>query len=140
MPIDASFVSLPRQVEFPTDGGVTSFAHFYAPNNPNAAAPEGERPPLIVMSHGGPTSEAMPTLNLAIQFWTTRGFAVADVNYGGSTGFGRAYRQRLNGSWGSSTPRTASTRRGTLADAAEVDGERLVIRAAAPAGTRRCVP
>ena len=68
--------------------------------NPDYVAPEEERPPLIVMSHGGPTSEATTTLNLAIQFWTTRGFAVVDVNYGGSTGFGRVYRQRLNGNWG----------------------------------------
>jgi dipeptidyl aminopeptidase/acylaminoacyl peptidase len=134
MPIDASFVSLPRQVEFPTDGGVTSFAHFYAPNNPNAAAPEGERPPLIVMSHGGPTSEAMPTLNLAIQFWTTRGFAVADVNYGGSTGFGRAYRQRLNGSWGVVDTADCINAARHLADAAEVDGERLVIRGGSAGG------
>ncbi|MGZ8598478.1 MAG: dipeptidyl-peptidase 5 [Actinomycetota bacterium] len=134
MPIDASFVSVPRQIEFPTDGGVTSFAHFYAPANPNVVPPQGERPPLIVMSHGGPTGEATATLNLAIQFWTTRGVAVVDVNYGGSTGFGRAYRQRLNGNWGVVDTADCVNAARFLVDAGEVDGERLVIRGGSAGG------
>jgi dipeptidyl aminopeptidase/acylaminoacyl peptidase len=134
MPIDASFVSIPRQIEFPTDGDVTSFAHVYAPANPNVVAPQGEVPPLIVMSHGGPTGEATATLDLAIQFWTTRGFAVVDVNYGGSTGFGRAYRQRLNGNWGVVDTADCINAARFLVDAGEVDGERLVIRGGSAGG------
>ena len=134
MPIDASFVSMPRQIEFPTDGGMTSFAHVYAPANPNVEAPHGELPPLIVMSHGGPTGEATATLDLAIQFWTTRGFAVVDVNYGGSTGFGRAYRQRLNGNWGVVDTADCINAARFLVDAGEVDGERLVIRGGSAGG------
>ena len=90
--VDPAVFSIPRQLEFPTDGGRTAFAHVYPPTNPGFRAPEGERPPLIVISHGGPTSESTPSFSLQTQFWTSRGFAVVDVNYGGSTGYGRAYR------------------------------------------------
>ena len=133
-PIDASFISVPRQVEFPTDGGVTAFAHLYLPANPGFVAPEGVPPPLIVMSHGGPTSEATAILDLAIQFWTTRGFAVVDVNYGGSTGFGRAYRQRLNGNWGVVDTADCINAARFLVDAGEVDGDHLVIRGGSAGG------
>src|SRR5690606_15736427 len=85
---------------FTTEEGQTAHAVHYAPRNGDLTAPEGERPPLIVMSHGGPTAQALPQLANAIAFWTSRGFAVVDVNYGGSTGFGRAYRERLKGRWG----------------------------------------
>src|SRR5207237_1447393 len=98
--VDPAAFSIPRQLEFPTDGDRTAFAHVYPPTNPAFRAAEQERPPLIVISHGGPTSESTPTFSLQTQFWTSRGFAVVDVNYGGSTGYGRAYRQRLNGTWG----------------------------------------
>ncbi len=75
--------------------------HFFIhPENKKYRAPAGDRPPLMVISHGGPTAAATDSLNLAIQYWTSRGIAVLDVNYGGSTGFGRAYRQRLDGQWG----------------------------------------
>ena len=116
--LDAADVSAPHQIEFPTEHGLTAFAHLYPPTNHGFAGPDGQRPPLIVTSHGGPTSEATATLDLGIQFWTTRGFALVDVNYGGSTGFGRAYRRRLNGNWGSSTRPTASTRLATWLRAA----------------------
>ncbi|MEX0651749.1 MAG: prolyl oligopeptidase family serine peptidase, partial [Actinomycetota bacterium] len=134
MPIEAAFVSAPRQIEFPTDGGVTAFAHAYVPTNPGFQAPEGSLPPLIVMSHGGPTSEATATLDLSIQFWTTRGFAVVDVNYGGSTGFGRAYRRRLNGNWGVVDTADCINAARSLVEAGEVDGERLVIRGGSAGG------
>ena len=98
--IDAAHVSVAEAVAFPTTLGRTAHAFYYAPRNRDFAAPAGEQPPLIVISHGGPTSAARPTLDLQIQYWTSRGFAVADVNYGGSSGFGRAYRERLNGEWG----------------------------------------
>ncbi|MDP9119744.1 MAG: prolyl oligopeptidase family serine peptidase [Actinomycetota bacterium] len=100
MDVDEGYHSIPRQVEFPTEGGVTAFAHFYPPRNLDATGPADERPPLIVKSHGGPTAEATPSFHLETQFWTSRGFAVVDVNYGGSTGYGRAYRERLHESWG----------------------------------------
>ncbi|MBN2204796.1 MAG: S9 family peptidase [Thermoleophilia bacterium] len=79
---------------------LTAHALYYAPHNPDVEPTEGERPPLLVISHGGPTSAAESTLSLSIQFWTSRGFAVVDVNYGGSSGHGRAYRDRLKGNWG----------------------------------------
>jgi dipeptidyl aminopeptidase/acylaminoacyl peptidase len=87
-------------VEFPTTGGNTAFGLFYPPHNPDYAAPADERPPLLVKCHGGPTSAASSTLSLTTQYWTSRGIAVLDVNYGGSTGFGRAYRDRLHRNWG----------------------------------------
>lgn len=100
LPVDPDYISVPRPIEFPTGDGQTAYAFFYAPRNRDFVAPAGERPPLIVKSHGGPTSAAQATLNFGIQYWTTRGFAVVDVDYGGSTGYGRAYRERLYGRWG----------------------------------------
>jgi dipeptidyl aminopeptidase/acylaminoacyl peptidase len=134
VPIDPSYVSVPRQIEFPTDGGLTAFAHLYMPTNPDVQAPADERPPLIVMSHGGPTSEATAALDMSIQFWTTRGFAVVDVNYGGSTGFGRAYRQRLHGAWGVVDTADCVNAARWLVSRGEVDGERLVIRGGSAGG------
>ena len=96
----ADYVARAEPVEFPTTGGRTAFGLFYPPRNPDHAAPASERPPLLVKCHGGPTSQASSGLNLGIQFWTSRGIAVLDVNYGGSTGFGRAYRDRLHLQWG----------------------------------------
>lgn len=98
--IDSTFFSRPETIEFPTEGGLTAHAYFYPSQNRDFAGPEGDRPPLIVKSHGGPTAATSTTLELKIQFWTSRGFAVLDVNYGGSTGYGRAYRSRLDGKWG----------------------------------------
>src|SRR5262249_55440236 len=91
-----------ESVEFPTTGGGTGFGPFFSPPNPDYAAPAGggERPPLLVKCHGGPTSAASSTLNLGVQYWTSRGIAVLDLNYRGSTGFGRAYRDRLQLNWG----------------------------------------
>jgi dipeptidyl aminopeptidase/acylaminoacyl peptidase len=99
-PVDPAYYSIPSVIEFPTEGGLTAYAYYYAPASPDFEAPEGERPPLIVESHGGPTGNATATFGLATQYWTSRGFAVVDVDYGGSTGYGRAYRERLNGQWG----------------------------------------
>jgi dipeptidyl aminopeptidase/acylaminoacyl peptidase len=89
-----------QHVEFPTAGGLTAYANYYAPHNPDFTAPAGEKPPLVVKCHGGPTSSASSSLSLGIQYWTSRGIAVIDVDYGGSTGYGRAYRERLKGTWG----------------------------------------
>jgi dipeptidyl aminopeptidase/acylaminoacyl peptidase len=98
--VGAEWISRPEQIEFAGSGGKTSYAFYYPPTNPEAEAPEGELPPLRVLSHGGPTGNSAPDYSAAIQFWTTRGFGVVDVNYGGSTGYGRAYRERLDGKWG----------------------------------------
>jgi len=98
--LDPGHLSQSQPIEFPTTGGVSAHALYYAPTNADFRAPDGELPPLLVRSHGGPTSAARAALNLDIQFWTSRGFAVVDVNYGGSTGYGRPYRERLNGRWG----------------------------------------
>lgn len=100
VPIDAEYLSVPTAIDFPTENGHTAHGLYYAPRNPDYSAPPGEKPPLIVRSHGGPTGAAASALNLNIQYWTSRGFAVLDVNYGGSTGYGRAFRERLNGKWG----------------------------------------
>ena len=98
--VDPGYLSTPEPIEFPTENGQTAHAFFYPPKNRDYAAPPDERPPLIVGIHGGPTSASSSTLAFRTQFWTSRGFAVVDVNYGGSTGYGRAYRERLNGNWG----------------------------------------
>ena len=96
----ANYITKVEPVEFPTTGGKTAFGLFYPPRNPDYAGSADERPPLLVKCHGGPTSSASSTLNLGTQFWTSRGIAVLDVNYGGSTGFGREYRERLKLNWG----------------------------------------
>ena len=98
--IDAGYLSIAQPIEFPTENGLTAYGFYYAPQNHDFIAPEGELPPLVVKSHGGPTAATSSQLNLRIQYWTSRGFAYLDVNYGGSTGYGRAYHQRLDGLWG----------------------------------------
>ncbi len=94
------YTSLPEAIEFPTDNDETAYAFFYPPTNQDYVAPEGERPPMVVICHGGPHSAASADLNLWTQYWTSRGVAALDVNYGGSTGYGRLYRERLIGEWG----------------------------------------
>ena len=96
----ADYLTTVETIEFPTTQGRTAFGLFYPPRNPDYTTPADERPPLLVKCHGGPTSAASSALNLGTQYWTSRGIAVLDVNYGGSTGFGRAYRDRLHLSWG----------------------------------------
>ena len=98
--VDASYISIPQPINFSTTDGKEAHANYYPPINADFAAPKGELPPLVVISHGGPTSASGTILRYNIQYWTSRGFALLDVNYGGSTGYGREYRQRLNGSWG----------------------------------------
>jgi len=98
--LDPGYISKPTPIEFPTENGLTAHGFFYPPRNRNFVAPESERPLLLVKSHGGPTSATIAVLMLGIQYWTSRGIGVLDVNYGGSTGYGREYRERLNGTWG----------------------------------------
>jgi dipeptidyl aminopeptidase/acylaminoacyl peptidase len=98
--VETAFLSVPQPIEFPTKNGLTAHALYYAPTNRDLEGPHGEAPPLIVASHGGPTASCSAALSYSIQFWTSRGIGVVDVNYGGSTGYGRAYRERLKGQWG----------------------------------------
>lgn len=98
--IDPGFISEPQPLEFPTENGLTAHGFFYPPKNLGYAGARNERPPLLVKTHGGPTSAAVAALTLSIQYWTSRGIAVLDINYGGSSGYGRAYRERLNCNWG----------------------------------------
>jgi dipeptidyl aminopeptidase/acylaminoacyl peptidase len=98
--IESGNLSHPKAIEFPTEGGLTAHAFYYPPRNQEYEGPREEKPPLMVHCHGGPTSSAGQTYTFEYHYWTSRGFAVVDVNYGGSCGYGRAYRNRLNGNWG----------------------------------------
>ena len=98
--VDQEYLSQAKPISFSTTNNKTAYAIYYEPQNKDFSAPEDEKPPLMVLSHGGPTGATNTTLSYGIQYWTSRGFAVLDVNYGGSTGYGREYRQRLNGNWG----------------------------------------
>jgi dipeptidyl aminopeptidase/acylaminoacyl peptidase len=132
--LDQAYLSVPRLIEFPTADEQTAFAYYYSPSNPRYRAPENERPPLIVTAHGGPTSSTNDTLRLAIQFWTSRGFAVVDVNYGGSTGHGREYRQRLEGQWGVVDVADVVHAARYLVEKGLADPERLAVRGGSAGG------
>ena len=132
--VDPRYLSLPEAIEFPTENGLTAHALYYKPKNDNFTGPSDKRPPLIIVSHGGPSGATSSTLNLSIQFWTSRGFAVADVDYGGSTGYGRAYRQRLDGRWGIIDVDDCVNCARYLIERGEVDGERTVIRGGSAGG------
>jgi dipeptidyl aminopeptidase/acylaminoacyl peptidase len=123
-----------ESVEFPTSGGETAFGLFYSPRNPDYARGAQERPPLLVKCHGGPTSAASSTLNLGVQYWTSRGIAVLDVNYRGSTGFGRAYRDRLQLNWGVIDVDDCVAGARFLAAQGRVDGKRCVISGGSAGG------
>ncbi|MBO0732053.1 MAG: S9 family peptidase, partial [Acidimicrobiaceae bacterium] len=130
---DTALISKPRLVTYPS-GGETSRAWYYPPTNPAFAAPAGQRPPLVVMSHGGPTSSTLTVLNLAVQYWTSRGFAVADVDYRGSAGYGRDYRDRLRGEWGVLDVEDCAAVVAHLAGEGLADGARAVIRGGSAGG------
>ncbi|HEX3884290.1 MAG TPA: prolyl oligopeptidase family serine peptidase [Stellaceae bacterium] len=126
--------SVARHIEFPTGDGETAHANFYPPANPDFAAPAGEAPPLVVKCHGGPTSSASSTLSLGIQYWTSRGIAVVDVDYRGSTGYGRAYRDRLEGAWGVADVEDCVAAARHAAAAGLADPERAVITGGSAGG------
>jgi dipeptidyl aminopeptidase/acylaminoacyl peptidase len=162
--LDPTWFAEPEAIEFPTSGGTgpggtglggtgpggtgpggtgpggtgterrTAYGLYYPPTSPSSCGPEGELPPLVVMSHGGPTSATTSALNLAVQYWTSRGIAVVDVNYGGSTGYGRAYRERLAGAWGIVDVDDCVNAARYLVDRGDVDGGRLAIRGASAGG------
>jgi dipeptidyl aminopeptidase/acylaminoacyl peptidase len=132
--IDPTFWSHPHPVEFPTGDGETAHGFYYPPTNPDFEAPEGELPPLIVESHGGPTSHATPTLDTEFLYWTSRGFGVIDVNYRGSSGYGREYRNKLRGAWGVVDTEDCVNAARYLAEQGEADGARLAIRGGSAGG------
>ncbi len=125
--IDPGYISAAQPVEFPTEDGKTAHAFYYPPKNLDFQGPAGEKPPLLVKSHGGPTGAASSALGLATQFWTSRGIGVLDVNYGGSTGYGREYRERLNGKWGIVDVDDCCNAALHLVSQGEADGDRLAI-------------
>ncbi|HKE60252.1 MAG TPA: S9 family peptidase [Pyrinomonadaceae bacterium] len=132
--LDASYFSVPQAIEFPTGEGLTAHAFFYPPRNPDYQAPANELPPLIVKSHGGPTAAVTTAQSLSIQYWTSRGFAVLDVNYGGSSGYGREYRERLKDKWGIVDVDDCVNGARYLVQRGVVDGARLVITGGSAGG------
>jgi len=135
--LDPAWFSAPEPTAFPTSGGRTAHALFYPPANPATGGPadaDGEKPPLLVLIHGGPTAAARPMLQLGIQYWTSRGFAVADVNYGGSTGYGRRYLRQLDDNWGIIDLDDCVAAARWLAEQGRVDPDRLAIRGGSAGG------
>ena len=128
------YLSVPQSISYPSANGRTAYAFHYPPTNADFAPRAGELPPLIVIGHGGPTGMAASTLKLSTQFWTSRGFAVLDVNYGGSTGFGRAYRDLLKGQWGVVDVEDCVAGARHLVEQGLVDPERLLVRGSSAGG------
>jgi dipeptidyl aminopeptidase/acylaminoacyl peptidase len=149
-PIDPRWISVPEALTFPSPSGSAGHAgtsgtpgtpgsrdvhaFYYAPHNPDFRAPDGERPPLLVITHGGPTSAHEDVLDPGIQFWTSRGFAVLDVNYSGSSGYGRAYRDRLKGQWGIADVDDVAAGARAMVEAGRADAARLIIRGGSAGG------
>ena len=131
--VDPDYVSIPQAMAFPSEGR-TAHAFYYPPRNRDFEAPPGDRPPLIVIGHGGPTTATSATLDLRVQFWTSRGFAVADVNYGGSSGYGRPYRDLLRGQWGIVDVADAVNAARYLVREGQADPGRLIIRGGSAGG------
>jgi len=134
MMVDAGYISIPKTIDYPTEGGQKAHGFYYPPGNPDYESPEDDKPPLLVFSHGGPTAAATDVLNLRIQYWTSRGIAVLNVNYGGSTGYGRPYRERLKGNWGIVDVNDCVNGARYLVDRGDVDGQRLAIAGGSAGG------
>jgi len=134
VPLESSYLSLPEQIEFPTQRGRTGYAFYYAPRNKDFHPPRGEKPPLIVKVHGGPTHATTASFDLQTQFFTSRGFAVLDVNYGGSTGYGRKYRERLNHMWGVVDVKDCLNGAKFICGRGRADRKRLLIRGGSAGG------
>lgn len=130
----SAYVSVGQPISYPTTGGARAHGFFYSPTNPGETLIGGERPPLVVLIHGGPVSAARPELRMIVQFWTTRGFAVVDVNHRGSTGFGRRYRKLLRGQWGVVDVEDCVAAVRFLSESGRVDPSRAVIRGGSAGG------
>jgi dipeptidyl aminopeptidase/acylaminoacyl peptidase len=131
---DPGFLSTPEEIQFPTAGNQTAHGFYYAPKNRDSVGPPREKPPLIVMSHGGPTSSTNTSLRLSIQYWTSRGIAVLDVDYRGSSGYGRGYRDALKGRWGIADVDDCASGALYLVAQGKVDGNRLAITGGSAGG------
>jgi dipeptidyl aminopeptidase/acylaminoacyl peptidase len=134
LPAAEDFLSLPEPVTFASAGNALAHGFYYAPTHPEVSAPAGAAPPLLVIGHGGPTAATSTALNLGIQYWTSRGFAVFDVNYRGSTGYGRAYRDALNGLWGVADVQDCVHGALHLVNEGRADRARLAIRGRSAGG------
>ncbi|NUO51084.1 MAG: S9 family peptidase [Polyangiaceae bacterium] len=132
--IDPADISTPEAISYPTSGGATAHANFYPPKSSRFTGPANARPPVVVVVHGGPTGCANNDLVLSIQFFTTRGFAVLDVNYRGSTGFGRSYREALRGRWGELDVDDCVAGVRFLAEHDRIDPTRAIIRGGSAGG------
>ncbi|MDG2990079.1 S9 family peptidase [Candidatus Synechococcus calcipolaris G9] len=132
--LDPGYISTPEPIAFPTGSHQTAYGFFYPPQNKDYQGPDSERPPLLVKSHGGPTAASGSGFDLRIQYWTSRGFAVLDVNYRGSTGYGRAYRQQLLGQWGIADVEDSVAGVNYLVAQGRVDGDRVAIRGSSAGG------
>lgn len=135
LPVDVGYLIEPESITFPTGDG-TEVAHglYYPPTNPQHVGPADTAPPLLVLAHGGPTGQARRQLQLGILYWTSRGIAVVDVDYRGSTGYGRTYRRALDGVWGVADVEDCVAAARHLADRGDVDGDRLMIRGGSAGG------
>src|SRR5690606_14772818 len=133
-PLPGAQLSHPQSLYFPTGQGESAHAYLYLPNNADYCGMPGERPPLVVFIHGGPTSACYPGFDARIQFWTQRGFAVVDVKYRSSSGFGRAYRQRLRGQWGVLDVEDACQVVRALTASRQIDPARVFIRGSSAGG------
>jgi dipeptidyl aminopeptidase/acylaminoacyl peptidase len=133
-PQQLEYISIAEFIDFPTEDGLTAHAFLYRPKNPDYVASSNELPPLIVKSHGGPTAAASSTLDFKVQYWTSRGYAVLDVNYGGSTGYGRDYRYRLQDKWGVVDLDDCVNGAKALVDRGIVDTDRLLITGGSAGG------
>jgi dipeptidyl aminopeptidase/acylaminoacyl peptidase len=136
LPVEPGFLIAPEAISYPTgpDGAEIAHGLYYPPTNPNHVGPDGERPPLLVLAHGGPTSQARRQLQLGILYWTSRGIAVVDVDYRGSTGYGRTYRRALDAQWGIADVEDCVAAARYLAHRGDVDGDRLMIRGGSAGG------
>ncbi len=132
--LDPGYLSVPKSIEFLTDDGFTAHAFYYPPTNKDYQAEPDSKPPLLVKSHGGPTAATSTQLSLKTQYWTSRGFAVVDVNYGGSTGYGKAYRHRLDGKWGIVDVDDCTQAAVYLAEQGLVDVDRMAISGGSAGG------
>jgi dipeptidyl aminopeptidase/acylaminoacyl peptidase len=135
LPADlAPYFAQPEHISFPTEGGKIAYAFYYPPTNPNYTAPAGDKPPLLVKCHGGPTAFSSGVLSPSVLYWTSRGIAVLDVNYGGSTGYGRAYRDRLAGQWGVVDVDDCINAARYIVQSGRADGDRIVITGGSAGG------
>lgn len=134
LPVPNTLISRPQSLSFSSRNGREAHAFYYPPTNPDFEAPQSSRPPAIVCCHGGPTGAASAALRLAYQFWTSRGFAICDVDYGGSTGYGRAYRDSLKGQWGVVDVEDCIAAADHLVDAGLADPDRLIVRGGSAGG------